>query len=90
MKDFTERKIGKCLTEYKRNDFDNLVAKYNQFLMISQFDSTPQNVNDVYPNSSLFGPQLLDEPKCQIGYILFGVAEDGSLTKLIAKIDSSD
>jgi hypothetical protein len=78
--------IGRCVSEYKREDFDQVVKNYTKFYSVSQFTyNKPTSV------SMLDGyAQPLNEPRISIGNILFGVEQDGSLTELVYLIDSSD
>ena len=80
------RNIGRSVTEYKREDFDQAVKNYTKFYSVSQFTHTkPSSV------SMLDGrAKPLTEPTISIGSILFGVEQDGSLTELMSLIDSSD
>lgn len=80
------RNIGRYVTEYKREDFDQIIKNYTKFYSVSQFTyNKPETV------SMLDGyAQPLTEPKCRIGEILYGVEADGSLTHLMSLIDSSD
>ena len=78
-----ERKLAKCLTEYKRGDYSTVINKFNKFVTISQYSSIPMNVNET---------QLIlnDKPDCGWGEILFGVDDNGNLIELMSIIDSSD
>lgn len=82
------RNIGRCLTEYKREDYDQIVKNYAEFIMISQF---------IHPKPKTLDEALVDRhsrlrptPQCGYGEHMFGVEKDGTLTELISIIDSSD
>lgn len=90
MDNFISRNVGRCLTEYVRRDFADVVGKYQRFVVISQFDKTPGHINELDFPEGYGYPKQFNEPKLGYGQILFGVEEDGTLTKLKSIIDSSD
>lgn len=77
------RTVGRCLTETKRKDFDAQLSNFGEFVSVSQFSAQPKHV-------SQFEGQLTDSSHIDIGTILYGVEQDGSLTWLGEIIDSSD
>lgn len=79
------RKVGRCLTEYKVDNFDQEVAKYKQFLIVSQFDYLPKTVDDA-KDRGLF-TNTTDSAKLRTGCITLGVAEDGTLVNVGSIID---
>lgn len=87
---FESRNVGKCLTEYIRRDYADVIGKYNRFVVISQFDSTPSHIDECDFKEGYGYPKQHNEPFCGYGNIMFGVEEDGTLTKLKSIIDSSD
>ncbi len=84
------RTLGRCLTEYTRRDFSDIVSGYTKFVTISQFSDTPKHIDNLNFQKSYDFPRQSTEPKLGYGQILFGVEEDGTLTKLKSIIDSSD
>lgn len=77
MKNMIETKKGKCLTEYKHTNYEELVELAESFVVSSQFSLTPEQ------------GEIRDTPKCLTGEIVFANI-DGTLIKLHAIIDSSD
>lgn len=90
MDNFVSRNVGRCLTEYVRRDFADVVGNYQRFVVISQFDETPNHIDELDFPEGYGYPKQFNEPKLGYGQILFGVEEDGTLTKLKSIIDSSD
>lgn len=85
-----ERKVSMHITEYARRDFADIVGKYNRFVVTSQFDKEPQHIDELNFPEGYGLPKQYDEPQLGHGQFLFGVEEDGTLTKLKSIIDSSD
>lgn len=83
MAKMVERNIGRCLTEYKLENYDTLVKSFARYFRVSQFDSAPNWVRDD-------DPRIVLEPKCGNGEVLYGVTSSGNLHKLMSIIDSSD
>lgn len=79
-----EIKRGRCLTEYRRKDYDEAIKGFGEFVVVSQFDPTPCHINDVPVE------RLTSQDKISFGEILYGVNPDGTLEKLKSIIDSSD
>lgn len=78
------RNVGRCLTATQRKDFNEFVARFAEFVHVSQFNSKPpKHVSEV-------SGALKDNFRISAGEILYGVEEDGSLTWLGQIIDSSD
>lgn len=77
------------ITEYKRNDYDDVVGTFKKgFVVVSQFSTLPENLAQVDWNN--YSTKKLEEPKCHTGQFLFGIETNGDLTKLMSIIDSSD
>jgi len=83
------RNVGRCLTEYKREDFDQIVETFKEgFVVVDQFTyPQPKNLSEVKFGTS--GGRT-KQHRCSIGQILYGINEDGTLTELMSIIDSSD
>lgn len=79
------RNIGRCVTETKREDFDQALDTFGEFVRVSQFAKQPKHVSEVGHDG-----QLSANTQLGIGTILYGVEQDGSLTWLGQIIDSSD
>lgn len=90
MNNFYGKNIGRCLTEYKIDVYDQIIDDYDRFVVISQFDSIPKHINDLDFKEGYGFPKQHNEPVLGHGQILFGVEVDGTLTKLKSIIDSSD
>lgn len=81
--DKVTRKVGRCLTETKLKNFDEVQLKFGAFVIVSQFDSQPKHTAET-------DAQLLNEPKLMTGYITYGVDEFGALVWIGEIIDASD
>lgn len=80
---FNSVTIGHCLTEYTVEDYDNLVKNYKKFGFAAPYKNPAMGIR----------PEILrtdDSPICFDGEIMYGINEDGSLTKLKMIVDSSD
>jgi len=81
--------IGRCLTQYKRADYEQVVLKYSEFVKIAQDVTTkPTHISNV--NFAMNYAQKLVEPLCNHGELLFGIEQNGDLTLLMSVIDSTD
>lgn len=89
MSDFISRDLGRCVTEYRHKDYDQLVKQFKYFYKVSQFDTRRNGYELVaYVGTP---PNLSPTPSCSAGEIVYGWnPETGKLIKLISKIDSSD
>lgn len=90
MNNFYGKNIGRCLTEYKIDVYDKIISNYDRFVVVSQFDPTPAHMDDLDFKEGYGFPKQHNEPALGYGQVLFGVEEDGKLTKLKSIIDSSD
>ena len=79
---FNSKTIGRCLTEYTVINYEELVSSFNKFATVSQFSGDIKSVDKA--------SKVSDRPVCGYGEIMYGVNEDGSLTKLKMIVDSSD
>ena len=79
---WTTKKIGKCLTQYIRADYDQISSECDAFLVRSQFNDTPTE----YAAHEL----EIDIPKIRAGQVLYGIDLNGVVHRLKAIIDSSD
>ena len=84
------RNVGRCVTEYKREDFTQIVGTFSDgYVTVSQFTHPqPKDLSQVKFGS--YGTDRKKEPRCSIGEILYGINPDGTLTELMSIIDSSD
>ena len=86
MKNFTSKTVGRCLTQYIRKDYEQIVNSFKVFVIISQFEAIPSSLEE-----AIYGQRkILKVPNYSIGERLFGANEDGSLEELASIIDSSD
>lgn len=90
MNNFIQKTVGRCLTEYTRSNYNDIVNNYAKFVLVSQFDKKPNNITDLDFKEGYGYPKQFNEPVCHTGTILFGVECNGSLTELKSIIDSSD
>lgn len=83
------RNVGRCLTEYKREDFAEIVGTFKEgFITVSQFVyPQPKNLSEAKFGSSA---SRMKQHRCSIGEILYGINDDDTLTELMSIIDSSD
>lgn len=79
--DTVSRNIGHGVTETLIRDFDKTVMKYGEFVKINQFALQPKHVSEVGHGA------LTDSPDIEVGDVLYGIEEDGSLTWLGQIID---
>lgn len=84
------KNVGKCLTEYKVENYDEEVKKYQRFVVVSQFDPKPSHMLDLDFPEGYGYPKQSNEPVCHIGEVMFGVEQEGFLVELKSIIDSSD
>jgi hypothetical protein len=84
------RNVGRCVTEYKREDFAQIVSTFKEgYVTVSQFTHPqPKELGQVKFGS--YGTDRHKEPRCSIGEHLYGINDDGTLTELMSIIDSSD
>ncbi len=87
---FIEKNIGRCLTEYTHINYQKMIGNFKRFITISQFDATPEHINELVVALREGRVTKVTEPTLSYGQILFGVEKDGTLTKLKSIIDSSD
>ena len=88
--DMVSRNVGKCLTEYKVENYDEVVKRYDRFVIMSQFDGEIGHINELDFPEGYGYPKQFNEPVCHTGNVMYGVEHDGFLTKLMCIIDSSD
>ncbi len=81
------REVGRCLTEYKRPDFDQIVADSLWFYTCSQERNLDSWTLDEFLQSQI---KELKEPKCGYGMRLYAVLSNRTVVKLMEVIDSSD
>jgi hypothetical protein len=83
------RNRGRCVTEYKREDYDQVVGTFKEgFVTVSQFvHPQPKDLSQVKFGTS---GSRMKQPRCSIGEIQYGINDDGTLTELMSIIDSSD
>lgn len=81
---------GRCVTQYKREDFAEIVGTFKEgFVTVSQFTHPqPKNLSEV--KFSSWGNERKKDARCTIGEYLYGINDDGTLTELMSVIDSSD
>ena len=82
---FISRAIGKNATESKREDFDEIKEKFNQYLIASQFDPEYSNIGEIKSSST----KMCTQPVCSVGEVVYGLDADGQLVKLKAVYDTS-
>jgi len=85
---YIETKIGRCLTETKRSDYDSLVSSYSTFLHVSQWDDrfNPFSTEIFIPLDDL---KINNSGKLSNATLTFGV-NNQSLLFIGQIIDSSD
>jgi|WetSurMetagenome_2_1015567.scaffolds.fasta_scaffold449982_2 hypothetical protein len=81
---YTEKAVGRCLTERCIENFDLFEVTFNNFIAVPQDKKQPKFLSEV-PEIN-----LSKSSQCHPGYFLYGVDEDGSLTFLKSIVDSSD
>lgn len=89
MSKMISRNVGRCVTEYKREDYDQIVGTFTEgYVTVSQF--TYPQPKDL--SQAKFGTTAsrMKQPRCSIGEVLYGINNDGTLTELKSIIDSSD
>ena len=81
---FIGRPAGRCATIYERDDLDQVLPRFKSFVYRDQNSGLPTKLemrkNDVKVNRF----------QNALGYGIYGVEPDGSLTLLSSMIDSSD
>jgi hypothetical protein len=80
--EWNTKTVGRCLTEYTKPGYDELVKNYTAFCV------SGQDV-DIYVNVSQ-ATFVHSKPVCGYGELMYGVNEDGSLDLLKMIVDSSD
>ena len=90
---YKSRNVGRCLTEYKREDYDEVVKKCTKFFQKSQFDKNHEGslASDLFSYSEIHKMPMVP-PKCHYGSILYGILdeENPKIIQLMSVIDSSD
>lgn len=82
------RVIGKCLVEYKREDYADLVKMGTLFFTVSQDRNVDHFTLEKVQDS---GFRLFNEPPvCGYGQKVYAVMPDSTIVKLMEIIDSSD
>lgn len=85
MKRFEEKSVGRCLTEYKHINYDQLVDQSEAFVKVSQFVTKP-TLDDVIQNRLDSHNEI---PRCSYGEIIHCLIK-GRLIEIYSIIDSSD
>jgi hypothetical protein len=81
---YVTKTIGRCLTETKLENFDEVSANYTMFISVSQFEPQPKTFQEI-------GKAIVStEAKILNGHYLYAKQESGGLLKLGSIVDSSD
>lgn len=93
---FISRKISMHITEYKREDYDDVVKTCLKFFKKSQFerDYTGEDATDIFTSGTVWSMSQTPE-ECSYGEVLYGVLDfnenrQTKIVKLMSVIDSSD
>jgi hypothetical protein len=84
---YTSKNVGRCLTEYKLTNYDDVVKECVLFFSVTQFRNVTgfslQRIEEL-------NIRIVDKPCCGSGMVSYGVKSDKSIIKLMEIIDSSD
>lgn len=85
---YTSKQIGRCLTEYRIENLDEMIAKCKLFFAVPQY----RNVDgfDLLRIEELNIKTVNEMPKCGHGQKVYGVLEDRTIVRLVEIVDSSD
>lgn len=85
---YHSKNLGRCLTEYKHVNYNDLEMQCQLFFTVSQF----RDIRGMpFQRIEELGIRLTNEiPKCSQGMGVYGVMPDKTIIKLIEIVDSSD